>query len=48
VKEGVAECIGAANFVGEPQQLRFFDKLERFEQLIEKNARAKLTAFTSP
>jgi hypothetical protein len=41
VKEGVAECIGAANFVGEPQQLRFFDKLARFEQLIEKNARAK-------
>jgi hypothetical protein len=41
VKEGVAECIGAANFVGEPQQLRFFDKLARFEQLIEKNTRAK-------
>lgn len=41
VKAGVAECIGAANFVGEPQQLRFFDKLERFEHLIEKNARAK-------
>jgi hypothetical protein len=41
VKEGVAECIGAANFVGEPQQFRFSDKLARFEQLIEKNARAK-------
>lgn len=41
VKTGVAECIGAANFVGEPQQLRFFDKLARFEQLIEKNARAR-------
>jgi hypothetical protein len=41
VKEGVAECIAAANFVGEPQHLRFFDKLARFEQLIEKNARAK-------
>jgi hypothetical protein len=41
VKEGVAECIGAANFVGEPQQLRFSDKLARFKQLIEKNARAK-------
>ncbi|HYF68756.1 MAG TPA: relaxase/mobilization nuclease domain-containing protein [Ohtaekwangia sp.] len=41
VKEGVAECIGAANFVGEPQNLRFFDKLARFDQLIEKNARAK-------
>lgn len=41
VKEGAAECIGAANFVGEPQHLRFFDKLARFERLIEKNARAK-------
>ena len=41
VKEGVAECIGAANFVGEPQQLRFSDKLARFEHLIEKNARTK-------
>lgn len=41
VKEGVAECIGAVNFVGEPQQLRFFDKLARFEHLIEKNSRAK-------
>jgi hypothetical protein len=41
VKEGVAECIGAVNFVGEPQHLRFFDKLARFQQLIEKNARAK-------
>lgn len=41
VKEGVAECIGGANFVGEPQQLRFSDKLARFEHLIEKNARAK-------
>jgi hypothetical protein len=41
VKGGVAECIAAANFVAEPQHLRFFDKLARFEQLIEKNARAK-------
>jgi hypothetical protein len=41
VKEGVAECIGSTNFVGEPQHLSFFDKLARFEQLIEKNARAK-------
>jgi hypothetical protein len=41
VKEDVAECIAAANFVGEPQQLRFSDKLARFEHLIEKNARAK-------
>lgn len=41
VKEGVAKCIGAVNFVGEPQHLRFSDKLARFDQLIEKNARAK-------
>lgn len=41
VKEGVAECIGAVNFVAEPQQLRFFDKLAGFGHLIEKNARAK-------
>ncbi|HEY0744373.1 MAG TPA: relaxase/mobilization nuclease domain-containing protein [Chryseosolibacter sp.] len=41
VKAGVAECIGAVNFVGEPQQLRFSDKLARFEHLIEKNSRAK-------
>ncbi len=41
VKEGVAECIGAVNFVGEPHQMRFSDKLARFGQLIERNARAK-------
>jgi hypothetical protein len=37
----LAECICAANFVGEPQQLRFSDKLARFERLTEKNTRAK-------
>ncbi|HEY3430122.1 MAG TPA: relaxase/mobilization nuclease domain-containing protein, partial [Cyclobacteriaceae bacterium] len=41
VKEGVAECIRAANFVGESHQLWFSDKLTRFEQLTEKNTRAK-------
>jgi len=41
VKEGVAECIGAANFVGQAQHLRFVDKLARFEHLIERNTRAK-------
>ncbi len=41
MKDGVAECIGAANFVGEPQHLRFSYKLARFEHLIDKNARAK-------
>lgn len=41
VKEGVAECIGAANFIGEHQHFTFFNKLGRFEQLTEKNPRAK-------
>jgi hypothetical protein len=41
VKEGVAECIGAGNFVGQAQHLRFFDKIVRFENLIERNIRAK-------
>jgi hypothetical protein len=40
VKEGVAECIGAVNFIAEPKQLNFYDKLLRFEDLIEKNTRA--------
>lgn len=41
VKEGVAECIEAVNFVGLPQHLRLSDKLARFEHLIERNTRAK-------
>jgi hypothetical protein len=41
VKEGKAECIGAVNFVGEAQHLRFFEKLARFQNLIEGNTRAK-------
>jgi hypothetical protein len=41
VKEGKAECIGAVNFVGEAQHLRFYEKLARFENLIETNTRAK-------
>lgn len=44
VKEGLAECIGASNFVGQVQHLRFFDKLVRFEHLIERNTRAKTNA----
>src|SRR5688500_15734798 len=41
VREGLAECIGAANFIAEPEKLNFYNKLSRFENLIEKNARAK-------
>jgi hypothetical protein len=41
VKEGKAECIGAVNFVGESQHLTFYEKLARFQNLIEGNTRAK-------
>jgi hypothetical protein len=41
VKEGKAECIGALNFVGEAQHLKFYEKLATFENLIERNTRAK-------
>lgn len=41
VKEGKAECIGAVNFVGEAHDMTFYEKLARFEDVIERNARAK-------
>jgi hypothetical protein len=41
VKEGKAECIGAVNFLGEAQHLTFYEKLARFQNLIEGNTRAK-------
>lgn len=41
VKEGKAECIGAVNFVGESHHMTFYDKLARFQELIEANTRAK-------
>jgi hypothetical protein len=44
VREGLAECISAVNFIAEPEQLNFYDKLSRFENLIEKNKRAKTNA----
>ena len=44
VREGLAECISAINFIAEPEQLNFYNKLSRFENLIEKNARAKTNA----
>ena len=44
VREGLAECIGATNFIAEPEQLNFYNKLSRFENLIEQNTRAKTNA----
>jgi hypothetical protein len=41
VKEGKAECIGAVNFVGESHHMTFYEKLARFQNLIEGNTRAK-------
>src|SRR5687767_13289358 len=44
VREGLAECIAAVNFIAEPDHLNFYSKLSRFENLIEKNTRAKTNA----
>lgn len=44
VREGLADCIAAGNFIAEPGQLNFYNKLTRFENLIEKNTRAKTNA----
>lgn len=41
VREGKAEFIYAANFLRNSQQLNFFDKLRRFEDLISLNQRAQ-------
>lgn len=40
MKEGVAECIYAHNFLKEAGQLNFYEKLNRFEGLISLNKRA--------
>ena len=40
LKEGKAQCIHAYNFLKEAEQLNFFEKLHRFEQLIALNKRA--------
>lgn len=40
MKEGVAECIYAHNFLKEADQLNFYEKLNRFEGLIALNKRA--------
>ncbi len=40
MKEGKAECIYAHHFLKEAEQLNFYEKLNRFEQLIMLNKRA--------
>jgi hypothetical protein len=40
VERGQATCIHAQNFLKESQQLKFYDKLERFQHLIALNQRA--------
>lgn len=40
LKEGKAQCIHAHNFLKEAEQLNFYEKLHRFEQLIALNKRA--------
>jgi len=40
MKEGVAKCIYAHNFLKEAEQLNFYEKLNRFEGLIALNKRA--------
>src|SRR5438552_16186823 len=40
MKDGVAECIYAHNFLKEAEQLNFYEKLNRFEGLISLNKRA--------
>lgn len=40
VKEGKAECIYAHYFLKEADQLNFYEKIHRFEELIALNKRA--------
>ena len=40
VQKGMANCIHANGFLKEAEQLNFYDKLNRFEQLISLNKRA--------
>src|SRR3954454_9394579 len=37
VQKEVAECIYAGNFLRDPNQLNFYQKMERFNQLISLN-----------
>ena len=40
MKEGIAKCIYAHNFLKDAERLNFYDKLKRFENLIVLNKRA--------
>jgi hypothetical protein len=44
VEERVAECIGAIGFGLAADELNFYQKLARFEKLLEKNSRVKTNA----
>jgi len=44
MKEGIAECVYAHNFLKEAEQLNFYEKLNRFEGLISLNKRASTNA----
>lgn len=44
VKEGLAECILAGNFGGDPKELSFSNKLNRFEKLIAHNSKTRTNA----
>ena len=44
VQKGMANCIHANGFLKEAEQLNFYDKLNRFEQLISLNKRAATNA----
>lgn len=38
VQKGKAECLFAGNFLQQPNELNFYQKLERFQKLIEQNS----------
>ena len=44
VQNGQAECIHAENFLQEKDDMNFYDKLERFTDLITLNERSKTNA----
>ncbi|WP_153798149.1 relaxase/mobilization nuclease domain-containing protein [Foetidibacter luteolus] len=44
VRQGVAECIHAAGFIKDAEQMNFYEKLHRFEDRISLNQRAKTNA----
>ena len=40
MQKGIAECIHAHNYLKEARQLNYYEKLQRFQQLISLNDRA--------